>query len=213
MKLEKSIYRTVEYKYRNIILGLNSQVKEYEEFKKNAYANIKRLEDEIDTLSNENNSLTNKVETLEERERLRENPSVAVKDLEEEVYRVKTGDKRNTVEVNEKRKANFAKEINTISALRDEPPGEILKTQPLPRQIILPTPIIPPPGSPRKGGKKRDRSSSTSPIASPRSMRVRKEPQENFAYSNSDDSSLTPSLLVPLVNKKKRKRKRKEKEM
>jgi len=165
------------------------------------------------TVCNENTSLTNKVETLEERERLRENPSVAVKDLEEEVYRVKTGDKRNTVEVNEKRKANFANEINTISALRDEPLGEILKTRPLPRQIILPTPIIPPPGSPRKGGKKRDRSSSTSPIVSPRSIRVRKEPQENIAYFNSDDPSLTPSLLVPLVNKKKRKRKRKEKEM
>jgi len=114
----------------------------------------------------------------------------------------------------EKRKANFTKEINTISALRDEPPGEILKTRPLPRQIVLQTPTIPPPGSPRTVGKKRERSTSTSPISSPRSIRARKDPQDEIiAYSNTDEPSLTLSSLVPIANKKKRKRKRKEKEM
>jgi len=201
-KLEKSIFRTVEYKYKNIILGLKTRIKEYEEFEKNAHDDSNRLEEELEVEQK-------KVEDLETRLKLHEKPDVVVKDLRGEIFRVKSFDNQIDSEKNEKRKADLDKEIDTINTFREAPPSKILKIGPLPRSII-----IPPPGSPRTIGKKRER--SLSPKSSPRSIRIRKSPIQEVnvpvpQFTDPVEPSVFSVPVVPVVqDKKKRKRKRKK---
>jgi len=58
------------------------------------------------------------------------NPEVAVKDVEKEVFKVKSWYEKNTLEEGKKRKLEFNKEVDEIAVLRDAPPSKILKITP-----------------------------------------------------------------------------------
>jgi len=98
------------------------------------------------------------------------NPEVAVKDVEKEVFKVKSWYEKNTLEEGKKRKLEFNKEVDEIAVLRDAPPSKILKITPTQRPKP-PSPGIPSrehtspkssmtPESPKKIVLKRERSKS-----------------------------------------------------
>jgi len=123
-KLQKSIFRTVNYKY-NIISDL--------------YSKIKVLEDDANTVDNE---LQRKNERIIELEKLLLpylNPVATVKNLEQEVFRVIPTIEKNAKEDLKKRKFD---ELKDIEVLKDAPDSKILKVGPAPRSI-LPPPVIP----------------------------------------------------------------------
>jgi len=202
-KLEKSIFRIVEHKYRNIILGLKAQIKVLEEFKVDAYDDIERIEKELSVEQE-------KVEKLEERLSKYEKPREDY-GLGGEIIRFD----QEVLEKNEKRKFD---EIE----VREEPiekPSKILKLGSPPRPILS-SPTLPPPGSPRTLGKKRERSSSSSSSDSNpligRRTQVKKIAQKGKTLIREPPPPIPePSTLLinpPSVNKKKRNRKRKKKE-
>jgi len=210
-KLEKSIFRTVEHKYRNIILGLKAHIKELKEFKENALDDVCRLESDL-------SAEQRKVEDLEDRLSIYEEPSVVANDASGE--KDATGE-NNTSGENfwvdqyeeriEKRKRD---EIEVVNAL-EELSSKVLKIGSPPRVILAP-PILPPSRSPRTLGKKRERSSSSSSKSSPRHTRIRKNIAQEGNTPVTQTTNSEPSTLstpMPSVNKKKRKRKKeKEKE-
>jgi len=206
-KLEKSIYRSVEYKYRNVIVGLNAhitclkaRITELEEYQ----SDIDRLEDELTTE-------ISKVEDLEAKLRVYERPNVAVKDIQEEIFRVKTVNEQR-LEATKKTK-DIVKEIDNIKELKDAPPSKILEIGPLPRSL----PILQIPEVKRK---KRERSLSPKSTNS-RLIRKKNSQEKEQNISQSIDPSpppltltsvlaTTPPAVPPLVKSKKRKRKKKE---
>jgi len=198
-KMEKSIYRSVEYKYRNIIVALKTRVLELEEFKKDA-------EDDIDRLENKVVTEITKVEELEALLRVYERPKVAVKDIREEIFRVKTAEVQR-LEAFKKTREDIIKDIDDIKILKDAPSSKILEIGPLPRSIpLLPT------------VKKKKREHSSSPKSThPRSIKKKNIQEKEHNSLQSTDPSPPPSLTsipittplsVPPVKSKKRKRKK-----
>jgi len=87
-------------------------------------------------------------------------PVVAVKDVEKEIFKVKSWVEKSTTEEGKKRKLDFDKEVQDIVTLRDAPPSKICKVVPAPR-------LKPPsPGIPKTTSKERKRERSTSPKSS-----------------------------------------------
>jgi len=193
-KREKAIFRSVEYKYRNIILGLSARIKELEDYAKRADSDIKRLENELFDEQKKKDELRAKL-------RVYENPNVAVKDLREEIFRVKTVSDQIDSEEMEKKKTEVNKESEGITTLRDASPSKILEVGPLSRSIL-------PLGTSKTSkGIKRGRSTSLKPVVSQSQKKNKKEEQNTQAVL------LNATPPRPLVaNKKKRKRKKDKKE-
>jgi len=154
IKLQKSIFRTVDFRYRDIIKKKEVIIEGLESDMRDAQDDISRLEDEL-------GEQMKRVRELEGQLNFLLKPEVAVKDIQTEVFRVKsTYEKRtetNTIEETKKRKLEHKKEIQEITILRDAPSEKILKVIPGPRSIP-PLPVIP-----KKKVPKRSRERSTSP--------------------------------------------------
>jgi len=135
-KLEKSIFRKAEFKYRSIIEFLQNRVNELEDFYVNAQNDITRLENDLIAEQI-------RVEELEGELILYKKPEVAVKNIEKEVFRVVplTGER---IEIKNKRKLEADKEINRLNQLRDDPPSKVLKVTPTPAPCSTSPPQVTP---------------------------------------------------------------------
>jgi len=201
-KLEKSIFRKIDYKYRNIISTLTTRVKELEN-------RVEELNNEAIKFEDIGFERLKQIQKLEAKVRAYEKP-VATKDLKEEIFRVKTTTEQNISEESTKVLEEAPKEIITISSLRDDPASKILEIGPPPRSI-LPLPVA------NKKCKKRER--STSPKSEPRPIRAPIHPEEKIIHPVTPATPLSPhpfrTLAYPPVTstkKKKRKRKREKDE-
>jgi len=184
----------LEYKYINLIVRLTTRIKELE-------AELTTFEEDLSKFEDEKLDQQQKIEDLEAKLRVYERPTVALKNLEEEVFRVKPlyDQMKNVVDKEEKEK-----EIEVIATLRDVPPAVILEVSPTPRSIL-------PPVSPQnKTEKVKKRERSTSPKLDQRVSRRRTSPHQVLDTQSTAESLEVPPIVVN-KNKKKRKRKRKEK--
>jgi len=200
-KLEKSIFRKIEYKYRNRISELTTQIKELEK-------RVELVNNEAIKFEDIGDQRLYRIQELEAKLRAYEKP-VATKDLREEVFRVKTVTEQTISEESVKTIVEAPKEINIFSSLRDAPASKILEIGPPPRSILQIVPLL---TTENKKSKKRERSTSPKPVR--RAIHVPILLEEN---ANQPDPTLTPPnrhcFRVPPVSsnkmkKKKRKRKR-----
>jgi len=136
-------------------------------------------------------------------------PEVALKSVEQEVFKVKTVTEKTTVEEGKKRRIEHNKEVDEIIALRDGPPSKILKLTPAP--LIIPPPKAPKPANPeavtspkssppKKKFLKRDRSSSPPP------------PVQTGPPTSTTVPIVPPVPTVPTVVSAQRKKRKKDKE-
>jgi len=119
---------------------------------------------DIERLENEASVLLDRIAELEGQLYVYTKPEVAVKDIQDEIRKIKN--KRNEIpaeakEHGKKRSEEFVNEIDNIIALRDAPPSKILKVAPAPRSI----PLLP--VTSKKGKKKKNRESRTKPSTEP----------------------------------------------
>jgi len=220
-KLENSIYRTVEFKYRNTILALTSRIKEYEvklkehdEWKVDALDDISRLEKEL-TIEQE------KVEKLEEKLGRIEKPSEIVVEQEEKQESLKETDEHQERKIKEAIK-EITKEQEKVKEAEFDPVLEqdvygsyFPDLAHLANPYGIPSRPTSPPSLPKK--KKRERSISPK-LSDPRISRKKHEP--NIKQPINSPSPPAPSPPAPslgsrtpaIVNKKKRKRKREKDE-
>jgi len=198
-KLEKSIFRTVDYKYKNKLSSL--------------YAIIKRLEDEANSTQNELFDKTARIVELEKMLAPYTNPMVTLKNLEKEVFRVLPTIEKIAIEEGKKRKFDEEKEINEIILLRDAPASKILKVEPAPRSV-LPLPL--PSTKPISTKIKKKRARSTSPTPKFSFTTLTEEEKRIFAKRNQVHSPQPQPQPTPLVNRrpagnwKKRKKNKEE---
>jgi len=186
-KLEKSIFRTVEYKYKKLIKNFEIQIENYKNELKVATDIILNLEDDVSIRDSH-------IEELEGKLLIFTKPEVAVKDMQKEIFRVKPLDEIG--EEGKKRKLEYNKEVDEFTVLRDAPPSKILKVSPAPRSI-------PPPPGPKKT---REQSSSPQP-----STKVMK--RERSASPQPSPVAFLPGFLnqplgvsTPMTTRKKRKK-------
>jgi len=108
------------------------------------YDIIRRLEDEANSTDNDLFDSKARIVELENLLALYTNPTVTLKNLEKEVYRVKPTIEKFANEEGKKRKFEEpTKEISEIIFFRDSPASKILKVGPAPRPAIpLPLPSI-----------------------------------------------------------------------
>jgi len=143
-KLQKSIFRSVDHKYRSKI--------------KHLYDLIQALEDNATKLDNELNRKDERIKELEGKLVPFENPDVTVKNVEKEVFRVIPIFEKNAKE--RKRKSEEVNELSEILNLKNAPASKILKIGPAPRSIFPPPVIL------KKNELKRNRDRSNSPSPS-----------------------------------------------
>jgi len=196
-KLENSIYRRIDYKYRNIISTLTTRVKELEK-------RVEDINDEAIRYEDIGDERLKQIHNLEAKLRAYEKP-VATKDLREEIFRVKTLTEQIISEESTKVLVEAPKDINIISSLRDDPASKILEIGPPPRSI-LPLPVT------YKKSKKRER--STSPKPEPRTIRAPILQKEKVNQPVPSAIPLSPHpfrtlAYPPVTSTKKIKRKRK----
>jgi len=202
-KLEKSIFRKVEYKYKSLINNYVNRIKELEERNNAWITEYEVLENMFFTQSRQFDDLQNKLEQFTK-------PEVAVKDVEKEVFKVKSWSEKNTLEEGKKRKLEFNKEVDEIAVLRDAPPSKILKSTP----TLRPKP--PSPGIPKTNITKTSRERSTSP----KSSMPPESPKKNVLKrerSNSPPQPVTAAFPPvspnkPFVVTGQRKKRKKEKD-
>jgi len=200
-KLEKSIFRRVEHKYKKKFSDL--------------YDIIRRLEDEANSTDNDLFDSKARIVELENLLALYTNPTVTLKNLEKEVYRVKPTIEKFANEEGKKRKFEEpTKEISEIIFFRDSPASKILKVGPAPRPAIpLPLPSIK--TTKPNPEKKRARSISPTPKFSFKNFTNEKK---NFTSRNQSHSPQPQPPPTPLLNRrpagnwKKRKKDKEEKE-
>jgi len=166
------------------------------------------------------------------------NPEVAVKDVEKEVFKVKSWNKKDTFEKEKKRKLDYDKEFDEIAVLRDAPPSKFPKITPAlhpkppssgsqpgsPKPPSLKSPKPPSPRSPKppspgspdpspgspKMNISKQRSTSPRPLELPEFQRKNVLKRER---SKSPQPVLPPiSPNKPLVVSGQRKKRKKEKE-
>jgi len=201
-KFEKSIYRVVEFKYRNIISALSSRIKEFEakqkehdDWKELAYDDISRLEQELVKEQE-------KVEVLEEKLKQYEEPSLTV-DEQEESTKYLTA--RNKAYQEEKKTQKVTKELVPLFEEETSFFSDYTILQ-RPQGTWSPIRSTSPPGSPKK--KKRERSTSPKP-SDPQP--IHKKQERNIPQTKNFPPSFVPfpaSGVPTKANKKKRKRKR-----
>jgi len=184
-KLQKSIFRTVEYKYKKKLNDL--------------YSFIKKLEDDANTQDNELERKNKRIIELEGLLAPFINPTVTVKNLEAEVFRVIPTVEKNAIEEKKKRKFDEVKEISEILELRDAPLSKILKVGPAPRSIL-------PPGIPKKNLSK-NREKSTSPPSEPKIIPKKSELKRERSTSPQPQPQLFPEEMRISGFGKKEKRK------
>jgi hypothetical protein len=192
-KLQKSIFRAAEFKYKNVIKNLENIVKERE-------AELAVQEDKIF-------DLTDRVQELELQLAPFIKPDVATKDLQAEVFRIVPIVEKEKMG---KRKLDVNKEIGELEELRDAPPTKILKVGPTPRSIL------PPPGIPKKSPIKKSRERSTSPkILVPnkpkKSVLKRERSPSPTQPKDSETNQLVVDLVSDIVRREEKKKKVKEK--
>jgi len=135
-------------------------------------------------------------------------PEVALKSVEQEVFRVKTVIEKTTTEEGKKRRIEHNKEVDEIIALRDGPPSKILKLTPAP-------PIIPPPKSPKPVNQE----AVTSPKSSPPKKKFLKRdrssspppPVQTLSPPTSTTVPIVPPTIVVSAQRKKRKKDKEKK--
>jgi len=96
-KLQKSIFRTAEFKYKTIIKDYEARIQQYEKFTKDAQADISRLETELF-------EQLELVSVLEGKLAIYTKPEVAVKDVQTEIFKVKSIMEKETAEMQKKEK-------------------------------------------------------------------------------------------------------------
>jgi len=133
-----------------------------EDYAKRADSDIKRLENELFDEQKKKDELRAKL-------RVYENPNVAVKDLREEIFRVKTVSDQIDSEEMEKKKTEVNKETEGITTLRDASPSKILEVGPLSRSIL------PLRTSKTSKGIKCGRSTSLKPVVSQSQKKTKKK--------------------------------------
>jgi len=197
-KLEKSIFRRVEYKYKNKLNDL--------------YNLCKKLEDEANLIVD---VLLEKDSRIVELENLLApfiNPTVSLKNLEKEVFRVSPFIEKTAHAEKLKRKFEESEELIEIIELREAPVSKILKVGPAPRSIFpLPTPVTPK----KKSNNNRGRSGSPKPIPTP--SKPLTMPKKSEFKRDRSTSPLPQPQHHPLVMKrfgdwKKRKKDKEDKE-
>jgi len=153
-KLERSIFRRVEHKYK-------SQLKKYEDTIKANDILIKHLSGkQLEGFDVMEEHLYRKIvecDALKARIEEFTKPVVAMKNVVQEVFLVKPMSPNTSLEEGMKRKLDYDKECEEIVNLRDAPPNKILKISPVPRTIPLPNKSSP---KPKKKLLKRERSKS-----------------------------------------------------
>jgi len=142
-KLEKSIFRMVEFKYKTRIKNLEDM--------------LKTREHELAEQETQIFDLTDRVQELETKLAPFIKPDVATKDMQAEVFRIIPTVEKEKKENKGKRKLEMTKEIGELEELRDAPLAKILKVGPALRSIW------PPSGTPKKEPIKKSRERSTSP--------------------------------------------------
>jgi len=200
-KLEKSIFRKAEHKYRSIIEFLQNRVNELELINENALCDITRLENELIAEQN-------RVEELEGELVLYKKPEVAVKDIEKEVFRVVplTGER---IETKKKRKLKADQEIDRLNQLRDDPPSKILKVTPTPAPRSVPPP---PQVTPNKNKNKDKSERSTSPQPMTQVSNLFKKKRERSTSPQPTISHQPPVPLDSIHDIGQRKKRKKEKD-
>jgi len=149
-KLQKSIYRMAEHKYRSIIKGLEDERDENLDVKLKLENDLSQALKEIRKLKGETNY--EKLEEVHEQEVVHE-PKVV---QDPEVFLVKPILGKIIVDATKQRKRELNKEIDELEFLRDAPPQKLLKAAPpAPRSI---PPLVTP--KPKALFKKRERSTS-----------------------------------------------------
>jgi len=199
-KLEKSIFRKAEFKYRSLVESLQNRVNELEVFYGNAQRDISRLENDLIAEQN-------RVEELEGELVLFQKPEVAVKDIEKEIFRVvpMTGER---IEIKNKRKLEADKEINELNQLRDDPPSKVLKVTPTPAPRSIPPP---PQVTPKKNKNKNTSERSTSPQPMTQAANFFKKKRERSTSPQHAVSYQPPIPLDSIHDFGQRKKRKKEK--
>jgi len=191
-KHEKSIFRIVEHKYKNLIKDFEKQIKSYKRELKVATDIICKLDDDV---SNRDKH----IEELEAKLFIYTKPDVAVKDVQDEIFRVKP---RNVIkEEGKKRRLEINKEVEELTVLRDAPPSKILKVSPAPRSIP------PPPGKPKTHQTEKTRERSTSPRPSSMEHVLKRERSTSPTLVAFIPGFLNRPLEVTAHRKKRKKRK------
>jgi len=196
-KLEKSIYRKVEHKYRNLINSLTTRVKELEDL-------VKSVSDEAIRYEDFGDKQKFRIQELEGELRTFKQPVVEV-DLREELFQAKPITEQ-TIPEESVKEVKIPKKVSTKPTVE-----KICEVSPSPQSILLPPDT-------NKKSKKRER--STSPKSERRIPRV-PAPSEDTPTSlilhPSLDTALIPSsphpfrplVYPPVLISKKKKRKRK----
>jgi len=199
-KLEKSIFRRVEYKYKKQL--------------KDLYNLCRKLEDEANMIVDVLLEKDNRIVELESLLAPYINPTVSLKNLEKEVFRVCPFVEKNANAEKLKRKFEESKELNEIIELREAPASKILKIGPTPRSIL------PPPKSmlPKKKTEEK-RGRSVSPQPKPTHSKPLTIPKKSDLKRDRSTSPLPQPQHHPLVinrrpsgNWKKRKKDKEDKE-
>jgi len=190
-KLEKSIYRNIEFKYRGIITELTDRVQALESEVETLYKAIDKTEDIcFEWLT--------KIQDLETQLRVYERPTVVIKDLREEIKRVKTVTKQPLTLYE-----NINKENEVVNIFRNKP-GKNLESGPPPSTI---------PPKPTAITKSRKRNHSKSPENSSQQQVRSKPPAAQplisiMTTSSPNLPSECPLTTPPLTTTRKRKRKK-----
>jgi len=199
-KFEKSIFRLVEHKYKTKINDYEMRIKTLEEYVKCIDANYQNLEYEFLLKVRQNEDLQAKLDQFTK-------PEVAVKNVEKEIFKVKSWVEKDTIEEGKKRKLEYDKEIIDITALRETPPSKIFKVGPAPH-------LKPSPGIPKTNSKGRKRERSTSPKPSKPLEILKKKPlkrERSKSPQPAVPASFPPKPLKVIAQGKKRKKKKDEK--
>jgi len=183
-------------------------IKNYETTIGNLNGVVKLLESNFVEMENELCRSFREIDDLKAQLEVYTKSEVALKDVEQEVFKVKTVTEKTTAEEGKKRRLEHNKEVDEVIALRDEPPSKILKIIPAPR-------IIPPPGTPKP-------EAVTSPKSSPLKKKFLKRdrsrsPQPSVPTICPPTNTLAPivpptSTNNPIVVSAQRKKRKKDKE-